>query len=77
MLENDKVLDVSGFACPMPLLKMKQCLNGMSGGEILYVITTDRGSVRDFKVFLKQAGHSLLEQNEAGEQYRFWIEKGQ
>jgi len=69
-------LDVSGLACPMPLLKMKQSINTMSVGGVLYVITTDKASVRDFAVFLKQAGHVLVEQHEAGKQYHFWIRKG-
>ncbi|MBL4608501.1 MAG: sulfurtransferase TusA family protein [Pseudomonadales bacterium] len=60
----------------MPLLKMKQGLNAINKGRVLHVITTDRASVRDFAVFLKQAGHQLLEQSEAGERYQFWIKKG-
>lgn len=77
MLKYDQLLDVSGLACPMPLLKMKQGLNTMSVGGVLYVITTDKASVRDFAVFLQQAGHQLVEQQEADEQYHFWIKKGQ
>jgi len=76
MLEYDQLLDVSGFACPMPLLKMKQSLNAMSVGGVLYVITTDKASLRDFAVFLKQAGHMLVEQHEVDKQYHFWIKKG-
>lgn len=76
MLEYEQLLDVSGLACPMPLLKMKQTINTMSVGEVLYVITTDKASVRDFAVFLKQAGHVLVEQSEKDKQYHFWIKKG-
>ncbi len=76
MLEYDQLLDVSGLACPMPLLKMKQSINTMSVGGVLYVITTDKASVRDFAVFLKQAGHVLVEQHESDKQYHFWIKKG-
>jgi TusA-related sulfurtransferase len=76
VLEYDQMLDVSGLACPMPLLKMKQRLNAMLIGSVLYVITTDKASVRDFAVFLKQAGHLLVRQHEADEKYHFWIKKG-
>ncbi len=55
------VLDVKGLNCPMPLLKAKRTLNGMAVGERLRVHATDPGSMRDFTVFAKQAGHDLLE----------------
>lgn len=77
MLESDDILDVCGLDCPMPLLKMKQRLNKMSAGGVLTVITTDKASVRDFSVFLRQAGHALLEQREDNAQYQFRIKKGQ
>ena len=76
MFECDQFLDASGLTCPMPLLKMKQSLNTMSVGDVLYVITTDKSSARDFGVFLKQAGHMLVEQNEVDKRYHFWIKKG-
>ena len=55
------ILDVKGLKCPMPLLKAKQALNRMSGGEELEVLATDPGSVRDFETFARQSGHELLE----------------
>jgi tRNA 2-thiouridine synthesizing protein A len=66
---NDAVrtLDARGMRCPMPLLKLKQALNGMVAGEVIEVRTTDAGSVRDFQAFLRQGGHELqlLEQGES------------
>ena len=53
-------LDARGLDCPMPLLKAKRALNGMSGGERLRVLATDKGSVRDFEVFSRQSGHPLI-----------------
>ena len=44
----------------MPLLKAKQALNRMDAGQILEVIATDQGSVRDFQVFATQSGNELL-----------------
>ena len=80
LLENngfdyDAMLDVRGFRCPMPLLKTKQKLNQLVAGEVLYVKTTDPGSVRDFDVFLAQAGYCLQHQVESGGEYWFWIKK--
>jgi len=53
-------LDVIGERCPMPLLKAKRALNGMESGQKLKVLATDRGSVRDFQVFARQSGNTLL-----------------
>ena len=65
--EQTVLLDVKGLNCPMPLLKAKKALNGMSAGTLLRVIATDPGSVKDFEVFSKQSGHALLEsRNENG-----------
>jgi tRNA 2-thiouridine synthesizing protein A len=53
-------LDVRGLSCPMPLLKAKQALNKLEAGARLQVQATDPGSVRDFEVFARQSGHTLL-----------------
>ena len=51
MTEEVHILDVKGLSCPMPLLKAKKALNEMAGGELIRVLATDPGSVRDFDVF--------------------------
>jgi tRNA 2-thiouridine synthesizing protein A len=53
-------LDVIGEQCPMPLLKAKRALNGMAAGQQLRVLATDKGSVRDFQVFARQSGNTLI-----------------
>jgi len=68
-------VDARGLACPMPLLQAKRALNGMAVGQRLRVLATDRGSVRDFRVFAEQSGHRLLESEEAGGVYRYLLEK--
>lgn len=72
---SDEVLDLTAYVCPMPLLKMKQKLTTLVPGTVLHVTTSDKASVRDFTVFLKQAGHGLLQQSNEGELYHFWIQK--
>lgn len=73
MSEFDQLLDASGLSCPLPLLKAKQALNKMAVGEVLKVIATDAGSVRDFKAFTDQAGHQLLQSDEVDGQYIYAI----
>lgn len=61
MSNYDILLDTSGEACPMPLLKTKMKLNTMEAGQVLKVIATDAGSVRDFKAFIDLTAHELTE----------------
>ena len=59
----------------LPLLKAKQALNRLGSGAVLKVDCTDAGSVRDFQVFAKQSGHSLIEQQEQDGHYIHWLKK--
>lgn len=62
-------LDASGLNCPLPLLKAKQALNRMAPGEVLKVIATDSGSVRDFRVYVEHSDHQMLDSFTEGERY--------
>ena len=61
--------------CPMPLLKAKQALNGMSAHQVLHVLATDPGSKRDFEVFTQQSGNTLLESAEDNGVFSYLIRK--
>lgn len=71
----DVDLDVRGLNCPMPLLKAKLALNGMSSGEVLRVTATDPGSERDFDVFSDQSGHALLSSSKAGGEFVYVLRR--
>ena len=58
----DKELDTRGLNCPLPILKAKKALTDMLSGQLLRVVATDAGSVRDFQAFAKQTGNELVEQ---------------
>jgi tRNA 2-thiouridine synthesizing protein A len=62
----DKEIDTRGLNCPLPILKAKKALADMQSGQLLKVVSTDAGSVRDFQAFAKQTGNELVEQSEAG-----------
>ena len=75
MTEEVHILDVKGLNCPMPLLKAKKALNEMVGGELIRVLATDPGSVRDFDVFTRQSGNKLLDSGEEAGVFHYLIEK--
>ncbi|MEJ2388426.1 MAG: sulfurtransferase TusA family protein [Chromatiaceae bacterium] len=75
MPEFDQELDASGLNCPLPILRAKKTLSGMSTGQVLHIIATDPGSVKDFDAFSKQTGNQLLESKEEGGKFHFMVKK--
>ena len=73
--EPSLILDVKDLKCPMPLLKAKLALNQMHAGELLKVLATDSGSMRDFTVFSQQSGNKLIESNEQDGVYCYLLQK--
>ncbi|MEI6804592.1 MAG: sulfurtransferase TusA family protein [Burkholderiales bacterium] len=65
----DKEIDTRGLNCPLPILKAKKALSEMVSGQVLKVVASDPGSVRDFQAFAKQTGNELVEQETVGEEY--------
>ncbi|MDZ7590660.1 MAG: sulfurtransferase TusA family protein [Rubrivivax sp.] len=65
-METKRDLDTRGLNCPLPILKAKKALAEMVSGELLSVVSTDPGSVRDFQAFARQTGNELVEQTTTG-----------
>ena len=74
-MEFTKELDARGLNCPLPILKTKKSLDGMAAGEILKVVSTDAGSVKDMQAFAKQTGNELVGSQESGKEYVFFLRK--
>ncbi len=75
MANFDQELDASGLNCPLPILRAKKTLGGMESGQVLRIVATDPGSVKDFEAFAKQTGNDLLESGEEGGKFVFMIKK--
>ncbi len=75
MADFDQELDASGLNCPLPILRAKKTLTGMESGQVLHIIATDPGSVKDFDAFAKQTGNQLLDSHEEGGKFFFRIQK--
>ncbi len=71
----DQTLDTKGLNCPLPIVKAKKALNDMSAGQVLEVLATDPGAVKDFEAFSRKTGNEILEWNEADGVYTFQIKK--
>lgn len=74
-MDFNSELDARGLNCPLPILRCKKAINGMSEGDVLKIVATDPGSVKDFEAFCKQTGNELLESGENGGEFTFFIKK--
>lgn len=73
--EFQQTVDATGLACPLPILRAKKALATLASGEILRVITTDRGAVRDFQAFCRQTGNELLLQIDATDHVTHYLKR--
>jgi len=71
----DKEVDARGLSCPLPILKTKKALNDMTSGQVLKVVATDPGSVKDMQSFATQTGNRLLSSTEEDKAYVFFFTK--
>ena len=75
MSEFDKELDTSGLNCPLPIIKAKKEINTMESGQVLHIISTDPGAVKDFESFANQTGNELLSSEEKDDKFHFLLKK--
>lgn len=68
-MDIQKEVDARGLNCPLPILKAKKALAEMGSGDVLKVIATDPGSMRDFQAFARQTGNELVEQSSVGGEF--------
>jgi tRNA 2-thiouridine synthesizing protein A len=74
-MEFDKELDTRGLNCPLPILRTKKSLSDLQSGQVLKVLATDPGSVKDFQAFAKQTGNVLLSSDQANDEFIFFMKK--
>jgi len=75
-MDFQREVDARGLNCPLPILRTKKMLAEMKPGEIVRVLATDPGSVKDFQAFAKQTGNELLQQRETDDQaFEFFLRR--
>ncbi|MBF0466072.1 MAG: sulfurtransferase TusA family protein [Nitrospirae bacterium] len=70
-----KTVDCTGMSCPMPVIKTKKGIEGITVGQVLKVISTDMGAKNDIPALISRLGHKLKEIKEDGRTLSFYIEK--
>ena len=74
-MESTKTLDVKGLSCPMPIVRTKKEMDTLNAGDILEVLTTDKGALADMPAWANAAGHTIVEQTETTDAIVFFIKK--
>lgn len=74
-MQFDKELDARGLNCPLPILRTKKALTDLASGQVLKILATDPGSVKDFQAFSKQTGNALLSSETAKDEFIFFMKK--
>ena len=74
-MEAQRELDARGLNCPLPILKAKKALADMLSGEVLKIVATDPGSVRDFQAFARQTGNELVEQTSGAREFVHYLRR--
>ncbi len=70
-----KELDARGLNCPLPILRAKKAITELAAGDVLKIIATDPGSVKDIEAFCRQTGNELLQSAQDGSAYTFHVRK--
>lgn len=73
MNDVNQELDARGLNCPLPILRAKKAIAGMAAGEVLKIVATDPGAVKDFEAFCRQTGNELLRSQSTGDGFEFLI----
>ena len=73
-IKIDQEIDCSGLYCPLPVLKTKKAINGISSGQVLKVISTDPGSIKDIYAWSKHTGNTILKHEDQGGSFVFYIQ---
>jgi tRNA 2-thiouridine synthesizing protein A len=74
-LQIDREVDARGLNCPLPILRTKKTLNGMTSGQVVRILATDPASVRDFEAFARQTGNQLVQQTEQDGAFVFLLRR--
>lgn len=75
-MDFDKEVDARGLNCPLPILRTKKALADMLPGQVVRVLATDLGAVKDFQAFAKQTGNELMQQGEtANKAFEFFLKR--
>ena len=74
-IKVDKVMDLKGLACPMPVVKVSKGIKEVEIGQVIEAITTDPGSLADFPAWARTSGNEIVKTDQGDSVIRFYIKR--
>ncbi len=74
-IKVDKVLDLKGLPCPMPVVKVSKGIKEIEVGQVLQAISTDPGSLTDFPAWARTSGNEVIKTDQSGNEITFYIKR--
>ena len=75
LIKADKILDLKGLACPLPVVKMSKGIKEVEIGQIVEAQTTDPGSLTDFPAWAKTSGNEILQTDQKSDVIKFYVKR--
>ena len=74
-IKIDKVMDLKGLPCPMPVVKVSKGIKEVEIGQVIEAVTTDPGSLADFPAWARSSGNEILETDKSDGVFKFYIKR--
>ena len=74
-IKVDKVMDLKGLACPMPVVKVSKGIKDVEVGQVIEAVTTDPGSLADFPAWARTSGNEILKTEQKEGAIKFYIKR--
>ncbi len=74
-IKADKVMDLKGLPCPMPVVKVSKGINEIEVGQVLQAISTDPGSLTDFPAWARTSGNEIVKTDQSDDEITFYIKR--
>lgn len=71
----DKVMDLKGLPCPMPVVKVSKGIKEVQVGQIIEAITTDPGALSDFPAWARTSGNEILKTDQSEGVIKIYIKR--
>ena len=72
-IKVDKVMDLKGLPCPMPIVKISKGIKEVEVGQVVEAITTDPGALADFPAWARTSGNEILKTEQSEEEIKFFV----
>ena len=74
-IKVDKVMDLKGLPCPMPVVKVSKGIKEVDVGQVIEAHTTDPGSLTDFPAWARTSGNEIVKTDQEDKLIKFFIKR--